>query len=282
MLLRLLDYRIAASKMRIVKLLSVTDEAPAVKSFVFNDELCSRGEPGQFVMVWIPGVDEIPMSLSMVSPEERQAAVTVKRVGEATKAFHNMKAGDTIGLRGPFGNSYIVSTTGKVMIVGGGTGLASLAPLAERLVNGTAEVTFLMGARTRSDLLFCERIDSLLSRAEGRLIATTEDGSYGERGLVTTLAKKLFMEGEEFGMVYTCGPERMMQKMFLLAERFNVPFEASLERFMRCAIGLCGTCVIGKYRVCQDGPVFSGQRLREVKDEFGRWRRGFDGRRIRI
>ncbi len=280
--MRLLDYRIAVSKMRTVKLLSVTAEAPAVKSFAFNDELCSKGEPGQFVMVWIPGVDEVPMSLSMLNPEEGQAAVTVERVGEATKALHSMKAGDTIGLRGPFGNSYIVSRTGKVMIVGGGTGLASLAPLAGRLAKETTTITFLMGAKTRSDLLFYERIDSLLSRAKGRLIAATEDGSYGERGLVTTLAEKLLKKGEKFSMIYTCGPERMIQKMFLLAERFNVPFEASLERFMRCAIGLCGSCVIGKYRVCQEGPVFSGQRLREVKDEFGRWRRGFDGAKIEV
>jgi dihydroorotate dehydrogenase electron transfer subunit len=151
--------------MRTVKLLSVTAETPTVKSFVFNDELCAKSEPGQFVMVWIPGVDEVPMSLSMLNPEERQAAVAVERIGEATKAMHNMKAGDTIGVRGPLGNSYTVSSTGRAMIVGGGTGLASLAPLAERLVNGAVEVTFLMGAKTRSDLLFYERMDRLLSRA---------------------------------------------------------------------------------------------------------------------
>jgi dihydroorotate dehydrogenase electron transfer subunit len=233
-------------------------------------------------MVWIPGVDEIPMSLSTLNPEERRAAVAVERVGKATETLHNMKAGEAIGVRGPFGNNYTVSRARRIIIVGGGTGLASLAPLSERLVRETADVTFLMGATTRSDLLFHERIESLLSRAKGRLIVTTEDGSFGQRGLVTTSAEKLFKQGEKFNMIYTCGPERMMQKMFLLAERFNMPFEASLERFMRCAIGLCGTCVIGKYRVCQNGPVFSGQQLREVSDEFGRWRRGFDGTRIKI
>jgi dihydroorotate dehydrogenase electron transfer subunit len=268
--------------MRIIKLLSVSVETPTVKSFEFIDELCSKGEPGQFVMIWIPGVDEVPMSLSTLNPEGRQAAVTVEEIGEATKALHTMKAGDTIGVRGPFGSSYTISRASRVMIVGGGTGLASLAPLAERLVIETTDVTFLMGAKTKSDVLFHERIESLLSRAKGRLIATTEDGSFGQRGLVTTSVEKLFKQGEKFSMIYTCGPERMMQKMFLLAEKFSVPFEASLERFMRCAIGLCGTCVIGKYRVCQNGPVFSGQQLLEVKDEFGRWRRGFDGAKMKI
>jgi dihydroorotate dehydrogenase electron transfer subunit len=268
--------------MRTVKLLSVIAETPTVKSFEFIDELCSKGEPGQFVMVWVPGVDEVPMSLSTLDPEGRQAAVTVKRVGEATEALYNMKADDIIGVRGPFGSSYTISEAGKVMLVGGGTGLASLVPLAERFVKEATEVTFLMGAKTKEELLFYERIESLLSKSKGQLMVTTDDGSLGQRGLVTTLAEQLFKQDERFNMVYTCGPERMMQIMFLLAKEFSVPFEASLERFMRCAIGLCGSCVIGKYRVCQNGPVFRDQQLNEVADEFGSWRRGFDGQKVRI
>jgi dihydroorotate dehydrogenase electron transfer subunit len=277
-----LDYHTAVSKMRTVKLTRVTTEAPAVKSFAFNDRLCSEGKPGQFVMVWIPSVDEVPMSLSMLNSRRGKAAVTAEKVGEATESLHNMKAGDTIGVRGPFGNNYTVSRASRVIIVGGGTGLASLAPLAENLAKERVGITFLMGAKTRSSLLFHARISNVLSRAKGRLIVATEDGSFGQRGLVTTLAEKLFKQGEKFDMVYTCGPEKMMEKMFHLAQEFHVPFEASLERFMRCAIGLCGTCVIGKYRVCKDGPVFSGQQLREVKDEFGCWRRGFDGSKTKV
>jgi dihydroorotate dehydrogenase electron transfer subunit len=279
---RLLDYHIAVSRMRTVKLLNVTAETPTVKSFEFIDELCSRGEPGQFVMVWVPGVDEVPMSLSMLDPEGKRAAVTVKRVGEATEALYKMKTGDIIGVRGPFGSSYTVSRAGKVMLVGGGTGLASLVPLAERLVKETTEVTFLMGAKVKEELLFYERVESLLSKSKGQLMVATEDGSFGQRGLVTALAEQLFKQDGKFNMVYTCGPERMMQILFRLAKEFNVPFEASLERFMRCAIGLCGSCVIGKYRVCQNGPVFRDQQLNEVADEFGSWRRGLDGQRIRI
>jgi len=268
--------------MRAVKLASVTAETPAVKSFVFSDELCSKAEPGQFVMVWIPGVDEVPMSLSVLNSRRGQAAVTVERVGEATEALHRMKTGDTVGVRGPFGNSYTVANARRVMIVGGGTGLASLAPLVEKLTKGRTEITFLMGAKTRGNLLFHARIGGVLSRAKGRLVVTTEDGSFGLRGVVTTSAERLLKQGEKVNMIYTCGPEKMMQKMFLLAERFHVPFEASLERFMRCAIGLCGTCVIGRYRVCQDGPIFSGKQLLEVRDEFGCWRRGFDGRKTKV
>jgi len=275
----LLDYRIAVNKMRTVQIVSVKEETLKVKSFIFTDKLCANAQPGQFVMVWIPGLDEVPMSLSFLNPNASQATITVERVGEATTVLHKMKARDTIGVRGPFGNSYAITKARNVMLVGGGTGLASLAPLTERLAKAETKVTFLMGAKTQEDLLFLDRINQLLSGVKSRIIATTEDGSYGVRGLVTEPAEKMLSQDERFDMIYTCGPEQMMYKTLLLAEKFDVPFQASLERFMRCAIGLCGTCVIGKYRVCQDGPVFSGKQLREVKDEFGHFRRGFDGRK---
>ncbi len=274
-----MDYHTTASKLRTVKITSVTLETPTIKSFTFNDKLCSEAKPGQFIMIWIPRIDEIPMSLSTLDSKRSQAAVTAEKVGEATSALHKMKASDTIGIRGPFGNGYTLKNYEKVMIVGGGTGLASLTPLTEKLAKGKTEITFLMGAKTKNNLLFYTRVCKLLTKVKGQLVVTTEDGTSGRKGMVTTQAEKLLKQSEQFNMVYACGPEKMMQKMFLLAERFHVPFEASLERFMRCAIGICGTCVIGRYRVCKDGPVFSGSQLREVKNEFGHWRRGFDGRK---
>jgi dihydroorotate dehydrogenase electron transfer subunit len=231
-------------------------------------------------MIWVPGVDEVPMSLFALHQGNGASAVTVERVGEATKALHRMKAGDIIGVRGPFGNSYTISKARNVMIVGGGTGLASLAPLTERLVEQGVKVTLLVGAKTRGDLLFLDRMNQLFSTTKGQVIVATEDASCGVEGLVTESAEKLLSLREKFDVIYACGPEQMMYKMFLLSEKFNVSFQASLERFMRCAIGLCGTCVIGKYRVCRDGPVFSGRQLREVKNEFGVFRRGLDGRKI--
>lgn len=275
-------YRIAVNKLRTVKITSVQSETPTVKSLTFYDRLCANAEPGQFVMIWIPGVDEVPMSLSTLHPDENYVTVTVEKVGEATIELHKMKAGDTIGVRGPFGNNYTLQKVSKALIVGGGTGLASLAPLAEKLVKAKIKITFLLGAKTRSDLLFLDHMNRLLSKVEGRLLATTEDGSYGLKGLITTPAEKMLSQEEKFDTIYCCGPEQMMYKVFLLAEKFDIAFQASLERFMRCAIGLCGTCVIGKYRVCRDGPIFSNQQLREVKYEFGHFRRDVDGKKTTI
>lgn len=268
--------------MRIVSIIEVKNETPTIKTSFFHDRLAANATPGQFVMVWIPGVDEVPMSLSTMNPKEGLAAVTVKKVGDATSELHKMRAGDLIGIRGPLGNGYNLTEAHDVMIVGGGTGLASLAPLTEKIgATGNRKVTFLLGAETRDELLFLKRMKMYISKINGRIFVTTEDGSYGEKGLITQPSNRL-LSTEKFDVIYACGPEKMLYKIFLLTEHYGVPLQASLERFMRCAIGLCGTCVIGKFRVCRDGPVFSGDQLLQVEKEFGHFRRGFDGRRTSL
>jgi dihydroorotate dehydrogenase electron transfer subunit len=271
---------LTATKLRMVRIISVIDETPNIKSFTFQDSLSCEASPGQFVMVWIPGVNEIPMSLSTIKVKDGIVTITVEKVGEATSKLHKMEVGDIIGIRGPFGNGYTVNRDSNAIIVGGGTGLASLAPLIERITaHSKPRIALLIGAKTCTELIFLERMKTALSKANGRMVVTTEDGSYGEKGLVTKPLKRL-LEAEKFDVVYACGPEQMIYKVFLLTEHYGVSFQASLERFMRCAIGLCGTCVIGRFRVCKCGPVFSEYQLREVKSELGRFRLGFDGRRI--
>jgi len=225
-------------------------------------------------MVWIPGVDEIPLSVSGVY-SDGTVSITVTKVGEATEALHKLKIGDYIGVRGPFGNSFQISS-GNVLLVGGGTGMAPLAFLAEKLVKKSKRIVFVIGAKKADELLFWDRVKSSLSRANSEIVVLTEDGSVGLRGMATDPLEKLF-EKEKFDMVYTCGPEPMIREIFLSAERFEVSLQASLERIMRCGIGVCGSCMIGKYRVCRDGPVFDSQQLREVIEEIGKYKRNFDG-----
>jgi len=261
-----------AGRLRTVKILKIVRESPLVKTFSFQDALCEKAVPGQFIMVWIPGIDEVPMSLSAIKGDH--CSFTVAKVGEATKTLHKMKEGDLIGIRGPFGKGFSY-VKGEVLIAGGGTGLSPLAVLAENLSRLGANVTFLLGAKKKSELLFLDRVN----RISANVIATTDNGSFGLKGLVTEAAEKMLAE-QKFDMVYACGPEPMTVKMLSLAEKYNVPLQVSLERLMRCAVGLCGSCVIGVYRVCRDGPVFTSKQLKEVKDEFGRFKRDFDGRKI--
>ncbi len=267
------------NRLRITKILEIKKESTTVKTFIFYDKLCSEAKPGQFVMIWIPGVDEVPMSLSAIGPDG-QSSVTVAKVGKATEALHERKTGDVLGVRGPYGNSFAL-VSGNTMVVGGGTGLAPLAPLTEKLAELHARVSFVAGAKAQDEILFLDRIATTLSGIDGRVVAVTEDGSHGVEGFATDVAEQL-LEKERFDMLYTCGPEEMMYKMFLLAERYETPIQASLERLMRCAIGICGSCVIGKFRVCKDGPVFSLKQLREVKEEFGRFGRGSIRKRVHI
>jgi dihydroorotate dehydrogenase electron transfer subunit len=248
-----------------------------VKTFTFKDKKCSKAMPGQFLMLWIPKVDEIPLSI-LETGEEATVSVAVKRVGEATKALHSKKAGETIGVRGPFGNSFTIKE-GKILMVGGGTGIVPLLFLAKRAASKAVKLSFVMGAKTKEELLFTEQLKKLCG--EDKFVVTTEDGSYGIKCLATE-ALETILAKEKFDMIYACGPEQMVRKVFDLAEKHGIALQASLERLMRCAIGLCGSCIIGKYRVCKDGPVFTKERLEEAKDEFGVSKRGFDGRKIPI
>jgi dihydroorotate dehydrogenase electron transfer subunit len=268
----------ANNRMRTLELLEVKTENCAVKTLVFNDILCGKAEPGQFVMVWIPGVDEIPISLSGISSTGR-TSITVHEVGDASSALNKKQKGEIIGVRGPFGKGFVPSK-GNVMVVGGGTGIGPLMPLTEKLAKIADKVTVMSGVKSQENLLFLERVDKICSCVNSEAVYTTEDGSYELAGLITDQAKQKLTE-DKFDIIYTCGPEPMMYKMFLLAEQYKVPLQASLERIMRCSIGLCGSCQIGKLRVCKDGPVLNSEQLRSVKEEFGKLRLDKTGKKIK-
>jgi len=268
-----------ANRLRIVKIKETKQENPRVKTLTFEEKTCLEATPGQFVMIWIPSLDEIPMSISCVSTGG--VSISVEKVGQATEALHRMKKGDLIGVRGPFGNGFSMTKKGNILIVGGGTGLIPLTFLGEQLADLDVKMTFLTGAKTKTELLFLDRIKSVVQKARGGMIVTTDDGSYGTKGIVTQPTEDL-LKKEKFDMIYACGPEPMMHKMFSLAETYDAPLEVSLERLMRCAIGICGSCVLGDFRVCVDGPVFTKEQLRQVKEEFGRFRLDFDGKRVKL
>jgi dihydroorotate dehydrogenase electron transfer subunit len=262
--------------MRTTEIVRVQTESPSVKTFIMPDRFCAKAKPGQFLMLWIPGIDEIPLSIMDIS--NGLVSVSVKQVGDATRHLHSLEVGATVGVRGPFGNCFTESR-GKVLLVSGGTGTAPLLFLAKQLSAKTERLSFVEGAKTKDELLFIGELGGICK--EKNLITTTDDGTAGLQCMVTEPLAKL-LDREKFDMIYTCGPEVMVKKIFDLTEQRKLPLEASLERLMRCGIGLCGSCVIGKYRVCRDGPVFNAAQLREIKEELGYSKIGFDGSRIPI
>ena len=226
-------------------------------------------------MLWVPRVDEVPMSLSRID-HNGICGVMVERVGEATKALHNLEKGQTLGIRGPFGNHFQL-VKGRALLVSGGMGIAPLIPLGKSLRNLGTRVEFACGAKTSANFCGLETVREVVE--EDKLCLATDDGSLGSRGFVTSILPSIF-ETEEIDMVYCCGPEPMMKSVFHLTEKYGLPLQASMERIIKCSVGLCGNCMIGKYRVCKDGLVLTSEQLREVADEFGVYRRGFDGRKI--
>jgi len=266
------------NKPRIVRVLDAIEESSTVRTLIFRDDLCSKAEPGQFMMVWIPGVDEIPMSISMMGDD--LAGLTVRKVGEASNALFNMKVNSIIGIRGPYGNNF-TPMTGNVMMVGAGTGLAPLMPLSDILAKQKASIDMIIGGKTIEEFVFVNRAKEVLSRTKSSMIITTEDGSYGIKGLATDAILPILKE-KRIDTIYTCGPELMMKKVFEIAREFNLPVQASLERVMKCGIGICGSCCIGKYRVCKDGPIFDSSMLIEVKDELGLFRMDHSGKRVML
>ena len=250
----------------------VVDESPDIKTLYFPR--VEGAVAGQYVMVWVPGVDEVPMSLSRIIGE---SAVTVRSVGDATRSILALREGDRFGVRGPFGRGYTIEGM-RPLLVGGGTGVASLATLAEAMVSESVKPTFLQGARSREQIIFRERLSSLLGED---FVVSTDDGSEGYHGYASNYAHDLLKTGE-FDRVYVCGPEIMTAKIYESASRRGIPMQTSLERLCKCAVGLCGACAIGPYRVCKDGPVFGEAELRLLKGEIGGKRMDASGRWVQV
>ena len=248
---------------RVVRIEKIKKETPTIKTFFFKDD--SEPEPGQFYMIWLPGVDEFPMSISYIGGE---MAFTVKRIGKGTTAMHQLKEGDKLWIRGPYGRGFKIEES-YALIIGGGSGMATLGPLIER-VKGD----IIIAARTKDELLFLDRFK------DRDVYIATDDGTAGFKGFATELAKEM-MEKKDYSIIYTCGPEIMMRKIIDMAIEKGRKVQASLERLMKCGIGICDSCTINGYRVCVDGPVFSEKELAKMKD-LGMYKRDSSGRRVSI
>lgn len=238
------------------------------KTLFFSHEDFRKARPGQFIMVWIPGVDEIPMSLSHIGEKQ---AITFKKVGEATEALYNAGIGDKIGVRGPYGKGFIKKGK-KALFVAGGIGIASILPLIKEY---EGERHVILAARNKNNILFQKEIGEI-----SQLYIATDDGSAGFKGFATDLME-ILIEKNDYDIVYTCGPEKMMVKIYEMCKEHNIEMQASLERYMKCGIGICDSCSINGYRVCVDGPVFDIETLSKMPD-FGRWKRNEAGKKIPI
>ncbi|NHJ49748.1 MAG: dihydroorotate dehydrogenase electron transfer subunit [Asgard group archaeon] len=267
--------------LKVIPILEIKQETSAdtrmpMKSFTFKaPEIVSLSSPGQFAMIWLHGIDEKPMGIASCDIKTGKITFAIAKIGPATTAIHELKEGDLLGVRGPFGKGF--SLSGKnVALIGGGTGIAPTRFQLEKLLEKKTKVTLFHGAQTKKELAFREYFNELAkSNDHFTYKPSTDDGTLGYCGFSTACWESSLNEGDKFDYIYTCGPELMMFVAFQIAQKRKIPLEACLaDRYFKCAIGLCGQCTVDPVglRLCIDGPVFNQDQLAEIGD-FGKYAR---------
>ena len=219
--------------------------------------------PGQFVEVRVDGSPNTflrrPISISYVDKDANELWLLVAAIGDGTKKMAQLKTGDALNCLLPLGNGFTLpeSPEKRVLLVGGGVGVAPLLYMGAMMLEMGCKPTFLLGARTAKDLLMLD-----LFNKYGRVCVTTEDGSEGEKGFVTNHS---LLQKESFDRIITCGPTPMMKAVARYSRQAKIDCEVSLENLMACGLGACLCCVEktteGNLCVCKDGPVFNIRKL---------------------
>jgi len=255
------------------EIVDIIDESPTIKSFVVVPETPFKFETGQFVELTLPGEGEAPFTPSSSPSETDRMEITIMKAGRVTALLHDCTTGQKVGIRGPFGTGYPVDEfAGKeVYIVGGGVGLAPIRSLFLTLVDRIKDfksVVCRYGARTPEDFIYKKALFGAWQKIDGvdiELTVDNADGKWqGRKGVVTTILEPADVDIKN-AVAVVCGPPIMMKfATFKLLEIGFGPEKIylSMEKNMSCGIGKCGHCMIGKFYVCKDGPVFTYEQIK--------------------
>jgi dihydroorotate dehydrogenase electron transfer subunit len=227
-----------------------------------SDEPLEETKAGQFVQVRVDDAQHTylrrPISIHDVDYQNRTITLLVQRVGEGSNKIADTELNDTLNIIYPLGNGFTIPEKNQnAILVGGGIGIAPLYYLGKMLKEKGIEPQFLLGGRSKSDLIMLEDFESV-----GKVYITTNDGSLGEEGFVT---QHSIWKEKKFDMIYTCGPKPMMMALTKMARENNIDCEVSLENLMACGLGACLCCVEntieGHVCVCKEGPVININKL---------------------
>ena len=228
-----------------------------------SDESIEEIKAGQFVQVRVDDAQHTylrrPISIHDVDYQNRTITLLVQRVGEGSNKIADTEINDTLNIIYPLGNGFTIpeNKNGNFILVGGGIGIAPLYYLGKMLKGKGIEPQFLLGGRSKSDLIMLEDFEKV-----GKVYITTNDGTLGEQGFVT---QHSIWKEKKFDMIYTCGPKPMMMAVTKIARENNIECEVSLENLMACGLGACLCCVEntieGNVCVCKEGPVMNINKL---------------------
>jgi NAD(P)H-flavin reductase len=238
----------------------------------------NRFQPGQFSMLWVFGVGELPISISGDPAERDRLVYTVRSVGKATHALVSSEVGEAVGVRGPFGTGWPVEKAeGRdVLVIAGGIGLAPLRPVIYEVLHNREKygrLVVLYGARSPRDLLYRKELAAWGRQRETQVLVTVDYGGLswrGHVGVVTTLFKYARLQPAHT-LAMACGPEIMMRFVARDLETHGLAREniyLSMERNMKCAVGFCGHCQYGPHFICKDGPIFPYDRMRPLLEKY--------------
>ena len=263
-------------KPMIVKIIGKRRESIRLTTFHLDVRNFPKVSPGQFLMVWAPEAEEIPIAVSEQTKDS--VAITIDEVGLTSRIMSSKNLGDQLGIRGPYGNGFDLMNGSKFLLVGSGCGVSPLHFAVSRLKEMNKEVHVLIDARSEKELCFLKQTEE-----KGvPIYISTHDGSKGYKGYGSNLAETLIKRGS-YDSVLSCGPEPMMKEIHRVCVERGIHFQASLERYMRCGFGLCGSCSLDPIGllVCRDGPVFDGDILLKLTS-FGNERRERNGSTTKI
>lgn len=258
-----------------IEIKRIINETKTIKTFIFDWDT-ENIVPGQFMMVW-NFKDEKPMSISLIDPINNEIGISIKNVGPFTEAVHSLQNGDKLGLRGPYGRGFEIVGS-KILAIGGGVGMAPISAFVSEALRMNIDVDVITAATTKDELLFMDKLKS----TDITPYACTDDGSFGFCGFATEYMEKIIKDND-YDMVVTCGPEVMMKGVFDIVDKLKIPAQFSLERYMKCGIGICGQCCVDDtgWRVCVEGPVFWIDEIRLIS-EFGAYKRDASGIKHKI
>jgi len=258
------------------KLTRVIDESPTIKTFVLEPENAFEFKTGQFIEVTLDGIGEAPFTPSSSPLEKSRLEVTVMKTGYVTDYMHRMKPGEVMGIRGPYGRGYPVEKfyDKEVLILGGGCGFAPIRSLLYNLIaisDKLRKVTLCYGSKTPEECIYKPYIEELRQTPKFEVLRSVDhaDANWTERvGVVTVLLDDVKMDIKN-SLAVVCGPPIMMKFGTMKLLEMGYPEQdlyLSMEKNMSCGLGKCGHCMMGKYFVCKDGPVFTYNEIKHQPD----------------